>query len=185
MTRRACTGGARLALFAGMTQAADVMTENPVTIRATSSVGEAARLLDRLAIRHLPVIDAEGEVVGMISDRDLRGAPAAADEELAPSVPPASARVADVMSTDVIAAAPDDDLIAIAQMMVDGRVGAVPIVDNDGGLCGIVSYVDILRSLAGVSDEEAAEPARIVIPKRKRAARTPRRASRGAATPRR
>jgi CBS domain-containing protein len=135
-----------------MTTAADVMTEAPVTITETSSVGKAARLLDQLAIRHLPVVDAAGELIGMLSDRDLRGALAAADEDLAPSVPPASARVADVMTRDVIVADVDDELVAVAQIMIDARVGAVPIVDSAGRLVGIVSYVDILRALTGVDE---------------------------------
>jgi acetoin utilization protein AcuB len=130
-----------------MVRATDVMTEEPVTIRPTSTVAEAARVLDRLAIRHLPVVDDNGELVGMLSDRDLRGAPAAADEELIPSLPPPSARVEDVMSSDVIPAGPDDELVAVAQLMIEHRVGAVPIVDGRGQLIGIVSYVDILQKV--------------------------------------
>ena len=142
-----------------MPTAGDVMTENPITIRDTRTVGEASRILDQLAIRHLPVLDADGEVVGMLSDRDLRGALSAADEDLAPSGPHPNARVADVMTTDVIIADPDDELIAIAQLMIDARVGAVPIVDRDSHLLGIVSYVDILRAFTGVADARREAPA--------------------------
>ncbi len=141
-----------------MPTAGDVMTPDPVTIRDTRTVGEASRILDQLAIRHLPVIDAEGEVVGMISDRDLRGALSAADEDFAPSVPPPSTRVVDVMTTDVIIADTEDELIAIAQLMIDARVGAVPIVDRDDHLVGIVSYIDILRAFTGVADARREAP---------------------------
>jgi len=141
-----------------MPTAGDVMTENPVTIRDTRTVGEASRILDQLAIRHLPVLDALGEVVGMLSDRDLRGALSAAGEDLAPSVPHPSTRVVDVMTTDVLIADPDEELIAVAQLMIDARVGAVPIVDRDSHLIGIVSYIDILRAFTGVADARRETP---------------------------
>jgi CBS domain-containing membrane protein len=119
-------------------RAADVMTEDPVTIRATSTVGEAVRLLDQLAIGHLPVLDDDGALVGMLSDRDLRGA--------------RGARIVDVMSSNVIEANADDELGAVAQLMIDHHIGAVPIVDGGGALVGIVSYVDILQTIADDGD---------------------------------
>lgn len=135
-----------------MATAADIMTQGPVTIRPTRTVAEASRILDQLAIRHLPVVDAGGELVGMLSDRDLRGALTAAEEDLAPSVPPPGARVSDVMSTDVVVADAEDEIAMLAQLMIDAHIGAVPIVDRDGVLIGIVSYVDLLRVLSGPLD---------------------------------
>jgi len=52
----------------------------------------------------------------------------------------------------VIQANADDDLLEIAELMVDNKIGAVPIVDERGVLVGIVSYVDILRSM--IADRE-------------------------------
>src|SRR5262249_42301586 len=55
-----------------MTIARELMTPYPITIRADATVHEAARTLATLDVRHLPVIDEEGALVGMLSDRDLR-----------------------------------------------------------------------------------------------------------------
>jgi acetoin utilization protein AcuB len=126
-----------------MTRAIDVMTERPVTVPTHATVTTAARILEDLEIRHLPVVDDEGDLVGMISDRDMRGALGASDG----GVPAPSTRVGDLMNSDVIDALPDDELVDIAELMVDNRIGAVPIVDERGALVGIVSYVDVLRSI--------------------------------------
>jgi CBS domain-containing protein len=126
-----------------MTRAIDVMTERPVTVSAEASVTTAARILDELEIRHLPVIDDAGELVGMLSDRDVRGSLGASGD----GALEASARVGDLMTGNVIEALPDDDLADVAELMVDYRIGAVPIVDARRTLVGIVSYVDVLRSI--------------------------------------
>jgi acetoin utilization protein AcuB len=132
-----------------MLRAADIMTESPVTVTAQATVGDAARTLDSLSVRHLPVVNEDAELIGMISDRDLRGdaGGGGATEDLVTSAPPLSAQIVEIMSSDVVQASPDDDLKVLAELMLDNKVGAVPVVDNDGLLVGIVSYVDILRAL--------------------------------------
>jgi acetoin utilization protein AcuB len=133
-----------------VTRAIDVMTERPVVISPQTSAATAARLLEELEIRHLPVVE-DGELVGMISDRDLRGAMVASDGGRVPRAAP----VSDLMNSDVMHALADDELTSIAELMVDQRIGAVPIVDERGLLVGIVSYVDVLRSLIADRDERA------------------------------
>lgn len=126
-----------------MTRAIDIMTELPVTISPEATVEAAVRTLEALEIRHLPVVDEEGELVGMVSDRDLRGAMGASDG----GGVPLAAHISDVMNTNVVQALPDDEVGDLAQLMVDQRIGALPIVDERGLLIGIVSYVDLLRSM--------------------------------------
>lgn len=126
-----------------MTRAIDVMTERPMTVSPNESVAAAARVLEALEIRHLPVVDDSGELAGMLSDRDLRGGLATDGT----SAPLPSTRVRDVMSREIIEAFPDDDLVEIAELMIDNRIGAVPILDERRALVGIVSYVDVLRSM--------------------------------------
>lgn len=125
-----------------MTRTVDVMTERPTTLSPRATVESAVRLLEALEIRHLPVVNESNELVGMISDRDLRGNLGTAD-----GGPPGSVRIVDIMSGNVIQANADDDLLEIAELMVDNKIGAVPIVDERGMLVGIVSYIDILRSM--------------------------------------
>jgi len=133
-----------------MTTAQDLMTEDPVTISTYSTVREAARLLQTLDIRHLPVVDEEGALVGMLSDRDLRGLaiPQVAGSDYAGDIQLGlDARVATLMNSDVLAVEAEDDVSEVVELMLDNKVGAVPVVDGDGALVGIVSYMDVLREI--------------------------------------
>ncbi|HVY49865.1 MAG TPA: CBS domain-containing protein [Minicystis sp.] len=128
--------------------ASDIMTPNPVALAATSTVRQAVRLLETLEVRHLPVVDEEGTLVGMVSDRDLRGLtlPAFSEGEHVGQVRTAlDASIADIMTGGVVSADVETDVEEIVSLMLENRIGAVPIVDGDGALVGIVSYVDVLR----------------------------------------
>src|SRR3974390_749581 len=132
-----------------MTTAQDLMTENPMTISPDATVREAARLLYSLDVRHLPVVDEEGALVGMLSDRDLRGLAnpvtlAQKDDEDLQVVLGGS--VATLMSSDVLSVELEDDAAEIVDLMLEYKVGAVPVVDSEGLLVGIVSYMDVLRN---------------------------------------
>jgi acetoin utilization protein AcuB len=117
------------------TTAKDLMTPAPVAIDAGAPVAKAVELLASLDIRHLPVVDDEGAIVGMISDRDVSG-------EVTKAAPATS-----VMSAPPICAREDADVAALAKLMVDHKIGAVAIVAAESRLVGIVSYVDLLRTL--------------------------------------
>jgi len=132
------------------TTARDVMSARPTTISARATIADAARLRWKLNLRHLPVVDDRGKLVGILSDRDLRG--------LSPPyslVPEANTRqkaleasVGDLMSGDVLSVRPESDLADVVDLMLQDHVGAVPVVDEAGDVIGIVSYVDVLRALA-------------------------------------
>jgi acetoin utilization protein AcuB len=126
--------------------AEEVMTRNPTTIRPSTTVAQALQALHELDVRHLPVTNQDQELVGMISDRDLRGMPfdftAEGKTQMLPDAP-----VADLMSSDVISVELETGLGEIIDLMIDQKVGAIPVVDARGVLVGIVSYVDLLREL--------------------------------------
>ena len=130
-----------------MATAMDIMTTKVVTIRQTASVRDAIRTLDELDVRHLPVLDEHKELVGMISDRDLLRLRRSAEGLQRP--------VSEVMSADVLAVTPTTEVSEIIDLMSENRIGAVPVVDNDSQLAGLVSYVDVLREAGKVlSDHE-------------------------------
>jgi len=136
-----------------MSRVAHIMTPDPATVRTTATAAEAARVMQRLGLRHLPVVDDAGRLVGMLSDRDLRGPMVGVDP---PAVGPAPTTVvATIMTTDVVIAAPDDELGAVARRIVERRIGAVPIVDPAGVPIGIISVVDVLRRLADEAEQDA------------------------------
>ncbi len=132
--------------------ASDLMTENPATIRPTNTIGEAIEALQSLEIRHLPVVDEENNLVGMVSDRDLGPLMRAFSEgESAEAMvlPLSRRRVSDVMSADVVSVNADADLVEVIETMLEQHVGALPVVDGEGNVQGIISYVDVLRAVSG------------------------------------
>lgn len=140
-----------------MITARDLMTEAPAVIEATATLRTAIERLQSLEVRHLPVIDGDGQLVGMISDRDLRALsiPYFVEGESLGAINVAlDSAVATIMTTDVIAVDEEADAAEIVDLMLDNKIGAVPVVDGERTLVGIVSYVDLLRAL---SFDEAAE----------------------------
>jgi acetoin utilization protein AcuB len=127
-----------------MVTARDLMTASPVVVDRAATIRVALERLQSLDVRHLPVVDTEGALIGMVSDRDLRA------HMLAPSL---DALVSSIMTTDVISVDLDADAAEIIDLMLDHKIGAVPVIDADGELVGIVSYVDVLRELSGVAAE--------------------------------
>jgi acetoin utilization protein AcuB len=128
----------------------DVMTRKPTAIRHTATVKAALATMLELDVRHLPVINESHELVGMLSDRDLRGLPSGVqelDDLQRPGRVDLRARVDDVMSADVKSVEPEDDVADVLELMLEHRIGAVPVVSPERHLVGIVSYLDVLRVL--------------------------------------
>jgi len=135
--------------------AKDTMTENPVTATELMSVAEALGLLYELDVRHLPVVRGR-ELVGIISDRDLRSFSEVSEDEAIDAVERArSSTVGNFMNTSPVKVDPETGVREVVELMLLHRVGAIPVADLDtGDLLGIVSYVDLLRVL-----QETLEPA--------------------------
>jgi acetoin utilization protein AcuB len=134
--------------------ARDVMTRSPSTVRLEARVRDALDLMRDLHVRHIPVVNTAREVVGMISDRDLAWADRY-EELLEPDrFRLALARtVADVMSSDVVTVDSEADVAEVIDAMVTQRIGAIPVVNPEGRLVGIISYVDILHALGSLLAE--------------------------------
>lgn len=129
--------------------AADAMTEPAVSVRPSDSLLDAAKLMVDHQVRHLPVVE-DDEVVGMLSDRDIRtvaGDPVRyVESREAEGSQMLSVR--DAMAPAVLTIRENRPLRDVANELADEKIGALPIVDADGKLVGIVSYVDALRALA-------------------------------------
>lgn len=133
----------------------EIMTENPVVVSEMTTLGEALDILSELEIRHLPVVR-EGEVVGMLSDRDLRtlGLSLINDVESVDGLRTRlNARVTSLMTGDVITIGRDASIRELVDLMISEKVGAIPVVETDtNNLVGIVSYIDILQALGDKLD---------------------------------
>jgi CBS domain-containing protein len=135
----------------------DAMTPAPVTVRPGDPILEAVGQMVDHHIRHLPVVDDRGRLVGILSDRDLRtaiGDPLEALREESAGLDAMS--VSSVMTRDPVTARPDAPLEEIARRFVDERVGAIPVLGPDHRLVGIVSYVDVIRASRPIADARAA-----------------------------
>ncbi|HET9491094.1 MAG TPA: CBS domain-containing protein [Methylomirabilota bacterium] len=130
-------------------QVRDWMTRAPVTVTPETSVGDTARLMRSREIRHVLVTEGE-QVVGIVSDRDLRGLP----QEAQPGPPP-GAPVARVMSEPPLIVEPDTSVTVAARALLDSRIGALPVVDA-GRATGIFTTADALEAL--LAWIEAREP---------------------------
>jgi CBS domain-containing membrane protein len=135
----------------------DVMSQNPVTVSPETNVADVWDLMREHSIRHIPVLD-RGALVGMLSDRDLAHFDMARllNLEGADALRRALATpVAKVMSTDVVDVTPDAELGDVIDLLVENRIGAVPVVRPESQeLVGIVSYIDVLEAIRDVLDAE-------------------------------
>lgn len=124
----------------------DIMNPCVRTLPSSAVLSDAVILMIEQQVRHLPIVNDDGELVGMLSDRDVRtaiGDPVATLREGSISL---SLSVEDVMTHSPIAVHPSDPVDALAWPLLDERVGAVPVVDDGDHPVGIVSYVDVVQS---------------------------------------
>lgn len=104
------------------------------------------RKLTELDVRHLPIVE-DGELVGIISDRDLRDVIARLLAESADANSILDRPIADTMSADVLVVDPETELEDVIDLMIEHRIGALPVVaPGTQDLVGIVSYIDVLRA---------------------------------------
>ena len=123
------------------------MSTRPVTITADTTMSEALRVMRQSHVRRLPVLDDEGTMVGIVSEKDL----------LYASPSPATSlsiyemhdmltrlKVSELMTKEVITVAPDNLLEDAARIMVDNVIGGLPVLQN-GKLVGIITQTDIFK----------------------------------------
>jgi acetoin utilization protein AcuB len=138
-------------------KARDVMTPSPITVTLEATLAEVWDLMREADIRHVPVVKA-GVLVGMVSDRDLASLDVA--RVLTADGADALRRVlatpvVTVMSSDVIFVEMEDDLDDVIELMLEHKVGAIPVVRPDTReVVGIVSYIDVLREIQDLVAED-------------------------------
>lgn len=143
--------GRQPAPTAEMTRIASIMADPVHVCSAEDSLQRAAQIMWDTDCGAAPVVDAEGRLCGIITDRDICMA------TYTKGAAPSSIRVADVMSRHVRSCSPDDSLQRAIASMADAQVHRLPVVGPDGRPIGIISLADIARSAAllGQRDAEA------------------------------
>ncbi len=131
------------------------MTKNPVTVKPGDALNEALDKMKKGGFRHLPVVDEEGKLIGMISDRDIRlirpSLAFVSSEDAAAQLWSIAVRQAAVFNPVTIP--PDAPLEQAAELMLRWEVGGLPVVDKDGKPIGIVTYTDLLREFVAGDKE--------------------------------
>jgi acetoin utilization protein AcuB len=132
----------------------DVMTTNPLVTTPTETVGQADQVMAENRIRQLPVVEG-GAMLGIVTDRDIRSFLAQSSllepEERAKAL---ETEVRDIMTTEPLTLSPDDELQEAVELLIDEKIGGIPVVDAAEGLVGIVTYVDVLRCFLNRLQEE-------------------------------
>lgn len=139
----------------GVVRVRDVMTRPVVTFRQAMTVGAAAKAMRARSIRHAPVLDDKGHLVGMVSDRDLRQVilePALRDafEELDQML--RRRTIKDVMTWGVIGVKPDTLLREATNLIHTNKIGAVPVIEHDR-VVGMLAAGDVLKAVIRMLDE--------------------------------
>jgi CBS domain-containing protein len=135
----------------------DVMARQPITVDPEAPLATAIAVMRDKEIRHLPVVDDAGDLVGIITDRDLRSA--ALGSSLAEFLPVdlrravdsaagllQELRVKDAMTWGVVTTRPDASVAEAGAVMFERRIGSLPVREN-GKLVGIITERDVLKAL--------------------------------------
>ena len=116
----------------------DVMSRGVKTVLPEHTLREVARLMREENVGIVPVTDARGRLLGVVTDRDLV-VRAVSEDQL-----PSQVRVSDIMSSDDLeVATPDDALSSIIELMGRKQVRRIPVVERDNRLVGIIAMADI------------------------------------------
>jgi acetoin utilization protein AcuB len=145
----------------------DVMSRNIETITAGEPAHAAISRMVTRKIRHLPVVDVDHALVGIVTDRDLRHylfspgvfervGRVSSDELLK------AATVKQVMSSPAVSIRADDPLETAARLMVVRKIGSLPVVDG-GRVVGIVTETDLLRQIVRAEEARTPESEAIVV----------------------
>jgi acetoin utilization protein AcuB len=130
------------------------MTRKVITVDQEATIFDAQELLAKNKIRHLPIIDKDQRLIGIITDRDIRSAlpyhslmehcSEAERERIA------NFKVKDIMTKEPLTISPTYTIQDALLMIQNSNVGALPVVDDDHKLKGIISVRDLLRAFINV-----------------------------------
>jgi acetoin utilization protein AcuB len=126
--------------------ARDIMSSPVITLPFNASLAQAWELVKDKRFRHIPIQSRNGELVGILSDRDLsRGTVESALVGIKGSAYLAKVTIENYVSHPVLVADPEATLLAIARVLLEERIGAIPVVSQEKELLGLITRSDILR----------------------------------------
>lgn len=133
---------------------ANWMTGEPISVLPTTSLTKCQKLLKMHNIRRLPVVDEDNHVIGIISDRDIKSASPSKASSL--EVHEMQYLLAEVKARDIMTANPvtvtaTDSISDVAKLMLEKKIGGIPVVDENNCLTGIITDHDIFKLFVDIS----------------------------------
>jgi acetoin utilization protein AcuB len=115
------------------------MSYTPITIRDDTDYWKAFEIMQDKNLHHIPVVNENSAVVGILTRRDLKIASMHFRET--------PVEVSEVMHSPVVTITPGELLAEAAKQMIDNRIGGLPVLDANGQIVGILTETDLLRAL--------------------------------------
>lgn len=128
-----------LSLVIGPTEVADVMIAKVVTLSAHQGFDEAVRLMNDRHFRHCVVVDNHGKLCGVISDRDILRSMARYSNSRSKSLD-------QIMTRNPVTVKRNTSILDAVSKIVSKKINCLPVVEDDGSVCGIVTSTDLLKS---------------------------------------
>ena len=128
--------------------AKQIMTTPVFTMVATAPLSEAWQAIQTNRFRHIPILSKAGTLIGILSDRDLLRATIQMASRSPTTIDSrAAAPVQEIMTTNILSATPETEIRVIARVMFEERIGAMPLVNDQEKVVGILTRSDILRTV--------------------------------------
>ena len=123
------------------------MTDRVFTVGPLDDLEVVYDLIDTHHVRHVPVVDRDGDLVGLVTQRDLARRALGAQDDLPLSMQQEilrRRRVREIMATEVDTVEPDESLKVAAEMLIENKIGCLPVVEGEH-LVGILTESDFVR----------------------------------------
>ncbi len=125
----------------------DLMTDTVFSLRPNDDLEALLDLMDTRHVRHVPIVDRDGNLVGLVTHRDLSRSALGPQDELPLSVQKEilrRRRIREIMATEVETVEPEEDLRNAAEMLIENKIGCLPVVEGEH-LVGILTESDFVR----------------------------------------
>jgi acetoin utilization protein AcuB len=132
----------------------DFMVTGPIVVHVAATLAEAYQDMRDHGVRHLPVVDDSGKLIGIFSDRDLNHAYPPRETESGWYYDKLELDLLNVrhfMKQDPMTLRPENTLHDAVQIFMNSKIGCLPIVNSDKKLVGIISYIDALKKIASLA----------------------------------
>lgn len=137
------------------------MSSPAITIAPETPFQDALKLMRQKRIRRLPVVNRSGELVGIVSERDLLYAtpsPASSLSIWELNYLLSQLQVQNMMTKRVVTVTPQTPLVEAAELMAEHKFGGLPVVDDNNYVVGVITETDLFRTFVEVMREREGTP---------------------------